>query len=167
MGNTIVLNSTRFIFLLIFQVLVFNKINLFGYVNPYPYLLYILLFPAVWNTKLLLLSAFFLGYWIDLSLDSGGVHALASIVVAYNRKRIFNLFFGATYENQTLDLTKPSSLNMYKYILFMILIHHFILFTASILSFTHTFDILGRTVMSTTFTFLLVFLMLVYYKRNR
>lgn len=167
MGKTILLNSVRFLGLLVFQVLVFNKINLFGYINPYPYILFIILFPASWNMKILLVTSFLMGFSIDLSLDSGGVHALSSLLIAYNRNNIFNLFFGSTYENQTLDLKKPSSANMFKYVLIVILLHHFIVFAISIFSFTHILDVLTRTFMSTVFTFALVTLMLVYYKNKR
>lgn len=167
MGKLILLNSLRFLVLLTFQVLVFNKINLFGYLNPYPYVLFVILFPASWNIKILLTTSFLMGFWIDLSLDSGGVHALSSLLIAYNRNNIFNMFFGSTYENQTLDLKKPSSANMFKYVLVVILLHHFIVFAVSIFSFTHILDVFTRTFLSTIFTFSLVSLTLVYFKNKR
>ena len=60
MGD-ILANLIRFIFLLALQVALFNHINLFGYVNAYPYMLFILLYPISGNKNLLLLLSFILG----------------------------------------------------------------------------------------------------------
>ena len=80
MGD-ILANLIRFIFLLALQVALFNHINLFGYVNAYPYLLFILLYPISGNKNLLLLLSFILGLVLDLFSNSGGVHAVACLTV--------------------------------------------------------------------------------------
>jgi len=44
-NNQIILNIVRFVVLMLLQVIVLNHINFLGYVNPYAYLIFILLFP--------------------------------------------------------------------------------------------------------------------------
>lgn len=69
MNSTIVVNIARFVILLLLQVIVFNRIDLFGVADPYPYILFILLFPINSNRALLLLSAFFIGLFNDMFLN--------------------------------------------------------------------------------------------------
>jgi len=55
-----------FVILIVTQLLVFNNIELSGYINPYVYVLFILLLPFDVPRVVLLLSAFLLGLCIDL-----------------------------------------------------------------------------------------------------
>ncbi|MCJ7757879.1 MAG: rod shape-determining protein MreD, partial [Gillisia sp.] len=45
MTNSILSNSIRFILLILFQVLLLNNINFLGYINPYLYVLFLILYP--------------------------------------------------------------------------------------------------------------------------
>ena len=49
MGKIIIVNIIRFILLFVLQIMIFSKINFLGYINPYLYVLFILLFPVVLN----------------------------------------------------------------------------------------------------------------------
>lgn len=167
MGKIIFSNIFRFVLLLVFQVLVFSKINLFGFINPYPYILFILLFP-VWGSKnILLLTSFILGFSIDLFSNSGGVHAMASLFIAYIRPSFLTLAFGTSIENQTFEITKKFTTSVLIYIVSLVLIHHFILFLIEIFSFTYFLDILIRTISSTLFTLLLCVIVFLFLKPQR
>ncbi|HOD10010.1 MAG TPA: rod shape-determining protein MreD, partial [Flavobacterium sp.] len=39
MNSALLTNIARFILLLLAQVLIFNRIDLFGFINPFPYIL--------------------------------------------------------------------------------------------------------------------------------
>lgn len=167
MGKIIIVNIIRFILLFVLQIMIFSKINFMGYINPYPYLLFILLFP-VWGSKnLLLLLSFLLGFSIDLFSNSGGVHALASLFIAYIRPSMLNIIFGSSFESQTLNLTKKFTTSVFLFISLMVLIHHFILFTIEIFSFTYFFDILIRTIFASVFTILISVLVFLFLKPQR
>ncbi|NJK85385.1 MAG: hypothetical protein HC906_04860 [Bacteroidales bacterium] len=56
----------RFIILVLLQVFVFNNIHLSGFIVPYIYILFILLLPFETPGWLLLVSAFLLGFSIDV-----------------------------------------------------------------------------------------------------
>ena len=77
MKSDVFTNSIRFIVLVLTQVLILNHINLFGYVNPYLYILFIILYPLTGNKSLLIALGFILGLTMDMFGDSGGIHAAA------------------------------------------------------------------------------------------
>ena len=91
------------------QILIFNNINLFGYLNPYPYVLFILLYPVNSNKSVLLLSSFTLGILLDMFANSDGIHATASVILAYIRPSLFKFAFGLSYEYQTVKIADKIS----------------------------------------------------------
>ncbi|QYJ69426.1 rod shape-determining protein MreD [Flavobacterium litorale] len=155
MNRDVVTNSVRFIVLLILQVIVFNRINLFGFVNPYPYILFILLYPVNGSRALLVFSSFLLGLGIDMFLNSGGVHAAASVTLAYMRPTIFKFSFGISYEYQTIRINDKLSSERFSFILISVILHHLILYILEIFRFSLVLDILLRSVLSAAFTLIL------------
>lgn len=128
MNSTLIWNITRFILLLMAQVLIFNRINLFGYINPFPYILFIILYPVNGNRYGLLLSSFFLGIIMDMFCNSGGVHAASCLILANYRPYIFKFSFGLSYEYQTVKLNDVLRPERFSFILIAVVLHHFTLF---------------------------------------
>ena len=85
MNNLIFSNSIRFIGLILLQVLVLNYVNLFGYLNPMVYIVWIFLFPIRKNQTFFLLASFILGLSVDFFSDSGGINAAATLFIAFIR----------------------------------------------------------------------------------
>ena len=84
--NKLILNNTfRFVVLVLLQVLVLNKVNLFGYLNPMVYIVWVFLFPVRKNKTTFLILSFLLGLTIDSFSDSGGIHAAATLFIAFYR----------------------------------------------------------------------------------
>ena len=146
------MNIARFILLLLAQVLIFNRMDLFGFVNPFPYILFIILYPVNGNKTGLLLASFFLGLIMDMFWNSGGVHAAGCLVLAYFRPSIFKFSFGLSYEYQTVKLNDSLTPERFSFILIAVIIHHFTLFILEIFKLSSILDILVRTVLSTLFT---------------
>jgi len=146
------MNIARFILLLLAQVLIFNRMDLFGFVNPFPYILFIILYPVNGNKTGLLVASFLLGLIMDMFWNSGGVHAAACIVLAYFRPSIFKFSFGLSYEYQTVKLNDSLTPERFSFILIAVVIHHFTLFILEIFKLSSILDILVRTVLSTLFT---------------
>ena len=165
--NNSVLNSIRFIVFLSLQVLIFNNINLFGYLNPYPYILFIILYPVNSNKSVLLLGSFFLGLSLDMFCNSGGIHTTASIALAYLRPTLFKFSFGLSYEYQTVKIADKMSPERITLLLLAILVHHFILFYLEYFRLGLIFTILTRTLASTLFTFTICILIVYLIKPNR
>lgn len=154
MNSALLGNIARFILLLAAQVLIFNRIDLFGFINPFPYVLFIILFPVNGNKSGLLLASFLLGILMDMFWNSGGVHAAACIMLAYFRPVIFKFSFGLSYEYQTVKINDSLTPERFSFILIAVVIHHFVLFILEIFNFGFLWDILVRTFLSTIFTIL-------------
>lgn len=152
MNSALLWNIARFILLLAAQVLVFNRIDLFGFINPFPYILFIILFPVNGNKYGLIFSSFLLGITMDLFCNSGGVHAASCLILAYNRPSIFKFSFGLSYEYQTVKLNDVLTPERFSFILISVVIHHFILFVLEVFKFSYIWEILVRTTLSSVFT---------------
>ena len=150
--NSALGNVARFVLLLTAQVLIFNRIDLFGFINPFPYILFITLYPVNGNKTGLIVASFFLGLLMDMFWNSGGVHAAACVVLAYYRPSIFKFSFGLSYEYQTVKLNDILTPERFSFILIAVVIHHAILFFLEIFKISFLWDILVRTVLSTIFT---------------
>ena len=152
MNSTLLANIGRFILLLAAQVLIFNRIDLFGFINPFPYVLFIILYPVNGNKSGLLAASFFLGLLMDMFWNSGGVHAAACVVLAYYRPAIFKSSFGLSYEYQTVRLNDVLTPERFSFILISVVLHHFVLFILEVFKISFIWDILVRTFLSTVFT---------------
>ena len=75
---------------LLAQILLLSQIEVGGYLSPYLYPLVLVLAPANFNRLGLLAIAAALGLGIDLHEGSGGLHMMASSLLAYLRPWILN-----------------------------------------------------------------------------
>lgn len=155
-NNEILVNSFRFIVLLLIQVLLLDHINFLGYINPYLYVLFILVFPLTGNRALLIFLSFLLGLSIDIFSDSGGVHAGASVLIAYIRPALLKFSFGVSYEYNTIKISKATISELLTYIVLMVFIHHLMLFMLEIFSMQHILLVLKYTLFSGVFSTILI-----------
>lgn len=167
MNSALILNIVRFIFLLAAQVVIFNNIDLFGYINPYPYILFILLYPVNTNRAGLLVASFLLGLTVDFFTNSGGIHATACLLLAYIRPTFFKFAFGLSYEYQTIKINDRLSPERFTFIFISIVTHHFILFLLEFFKFAFIFEALLRTIITTLFTLIVSILIIYLFKPNK
>ncbi|MCF6294900.1 MAG: rod shape-determining protein MreD [Flavobacteriaceae bacterium] len=166
MNNIISTNIARFIVLVLVQVLVLNNINFLGYINPYIYILFIILFPIKNNRLLFILLSFLLGLTIDLFLDSGGVNAAACVTIAYIRPVILKFVFGTIYEHQTVKFNNTELGQRLTYFSIITVIHHLILFSLEVFNTTKILLILKKTLFSSIFTIILCVLITILFSRK-
>lgn len=167
MNSTLLYNLSRFLLLLAAQILIFNNINFLGFINPFPYILFIILYPVNGNKSGLLLSSFLLGIIMDLFSNSGGVHTAACIMLAYYRPYLFKFSFGLSYEYQTVRINDVLSPERFSFILLSVIIHHLTLFILEVFTINSVWDILLRTVISTIFTTILCILIIYLIKPSK
>lgn len=165
--NNNLLNIFRFVILLTIQILIFNNINLFGYINPYPYILFILLYPVNGNKSVLLLSSFAIGLILDLFLNSDGIHASASLILAYIRPSLFKFSFGLSYEYQTVKIADKLSPERVTFLFLAVLVHHFILFSLEYFRLNLIFEVFLVTLSTTLFTLLFCLLIIFLIKPSK
>lgn len=158
MSNLYTRNIIRFITLILFQVLVLNNMNLGGYINPYIYILFILLLPATINKSLLLIMAFVTGLTIDYFGNTLGLHAAATVLLAFARPGILNFFFPnmefSSEEEPNITKLKPGG--FLKYTLVLVFIHHSALFFLEVFSFDGFLSTIYRIILSTLVTTLMI-----------
>lgn len=159
MNKLLSINTVRFVVLVLSQVLLFSNINFMGYINPYPYILFIFLFPIKNNRMVYILLSFLLGLLIDLFLDSGGIHAAATVTIAFIRPMALKFIFGAVYEHQTVKFKNTDFGQRITYISILTIIHHFILFLLEIFNFYKIILVLQNMLFSSIFTILLCVLL--------
>lgn len=153
-------NIFRFIFLVLLQVWVLNNIQFSGYVNPYMYLLFVLLLPFETPGWLVLFLSFFLGITIDMFTDTLGMHASATLFVGFLRPFLLQSIAPRDgYEIGTFPRIHYYGFTWFlKYTLILVISHHLFLFTVEAYSFTAFYLVLWRTVLSTVFSTVLIVL---------
>jgi len=166
MNSIVATNTVRFILLVLIQALILNHINFLGYINPYIYILFIILYPVKNNRTLFIFLSFLLGLSVDIFSDSGGVHAAASVTLAFIRPGFLKSVFGALYENQTIKFFNMDLAPKLTYIGLMTVVHHFIMFTLEIFSISKIILIAQKTLFSSIFTIILCILVTIIFSRK-
>jgi rod shape-determining protein MreD len=166
MNKVVSIHTLRFFVLILFQALIFNHINFMGYINPCIYILFIAFFPIQNNRILFLLFAFLLGLGVDLFSDSGGIHAAASLSIAYARPLILKFSFGSMYQNHSLKFDTVDLGIKITYLALLTLLHHFVLFTLEVFSVVKTILVLQKTLFSGIFTILMCVIISVIFSRT-
>lgn len=167
MNNSISQNISRFVALILVQVLVLNNINFFGYVNPYLYILFIILYPVKNNRSLFLFLSFLLGLTMDIFSDSGGVHAAACVSIAFLRPAALKFAFGAMYDHQTVKFASAEFVTNLSYISILTIIHHIILFSMEVFNFSEIILILKKALFSSIFTIILCILTIIIFGKRK
>ncbi|MFT5940836.1 MAG: rod shape-determining protein MreD [Sediminicola sp.] len=152
------INIVRFLLLVFFQVLVFNNLNFFGYINPMVYILFIFWYPIKENRTLFLLLSFFLGLTIDLFSDTMAIHTASVITIAFLRPSIMRFCFGVNYEFQSFKLSNSTKAQQITFIALLILIHHIVFFSLEIFSFSNLLIILKKVGSTSSVTLLVCLL---------
>ncbi len=156
-----------FILLLTLQILVLNNIQLSGFINPYLYVLFILILPFETPKWMLLLLAFILGMVVDLFSHTPGMHTSATVFMAFLRPYVLEFFSPRDgYETETYPILRYYGLNWFlKYITILVLAHHLFLFYVEVFRFSDFFLTLGRALASSVFTIILVLISQYFYRK--
>jgi len=154
-NNPIFLNGIRFILLVLAQVLIFNRLNFMGFINPMVYVLFFYWYPIRTNRLLFLFLGFFLGFVIDMFSDTMALYAMAGLTLAFARPVVMRFCFGANYEFQGFTFKSTTRVQRIIFLLSLILIQHFVFFTFEIFSFSHILLILKKILFTGIVTLLL------------
>jgi rod shape-determining protein MreD len=146
-----------FVFIVLIQIVLMNNIQFSGYINPYFYILFIILLPVNVPGYLLLLLGFFLGITIDIFSNTPGIHASATVFMAFIRPFIINSYNLDEKERMLIPSIKNIGLNWFvKYVAIMVLSHHLFLFYIEVFSFSGFLHTLLRCILSSIFTFVFI-----------
>jgi rod shape-determining protein MreD len=147
-----------FVLLVILQVLVLNNIQFSGFVNPYAYILFIMVLPFEIPGYLLLLLSFMLGFVIDLFGNTPGMHAAATVFIAFIRPFLLRSIAPRDeYQPGTLPVLQDYGASwFFKYSLVLVVAHHSFLFFIEVFDFSYLFSTIWRILVSAVFTLMFV-----------
>ncbi len=150
----------RFFTLILLQVLLLDNIQMGGYLSPYFYVIFILLLPFETPKWLLLSLAFIMGLSIDLFNGTPGMHAAASVFMAFLRPFTLKNFSPRDgYETGSFPRIHFYGIEWFtKYAIILVLSHHFFLFFIEAFRFSDIFFTMGRIILNTILTSILIVL---------
>ncbi|MCE1156066.1 MAG: rod shape-determining protein MreD [Bacteroidales bacterium] len=146
-------NIVRFILLILIQVFVLNNIRFSGFINPYIYILFILLLPVRFPRWISLILGFALGLIIDSFTNTPGVHAFATVLIAYLRNPVINAFISVEEgANPVPGLHSFGVSAFVKYLISLVVIHHTAFYFLEVFSFHDAGITLMRIVLNSFVT---------------
>lgn len=158
--NSYVKYTLIFVALVLFQEFVFSNIELNTYMNPYVYVLFILILPFSINRSVLLLLSFLLGFSVDMLSGTLGLHTAACVVAGYVRPFVLSIFISRDdFEQQLAPSSAAYGLSWFiRYSAVMVGIHHFVLFSLEAFTFSGYFITVIRILLSTVLSVFFVVL---------
>ena len=171
--NVYIKNILRFCIIILLQVLILNKITLrwwsepsgFPIFIPYVYPLFILLLPFETPVWALLIMGFILGTTVDTFMNTAGMHACATILIAYLRTNVLSALLPrnlSEYAGQHPNIKTMGWMPFLVYSAFLIILHHFVFFTIELWNLTNIGFLLLKVAASaiTSMLFIIVYLLL-------
>jgi len=168
MINSILRFGLIFILLVVLQVLLFNNIQFSGYVNPYIYIMFVLLLPVEIPSWLLLLLSFVMGLILDFFSGSPGMHSSATVLTGFVRPFILRVISPRDgYEARSEPSMMAYGFRWFLiYTVLIVLVHHTALFYIEVFRFADFFRTMLRVLLSSLFTVTFI-LLIEFYRRGR
>lgn len=136
------------------QVLFFYRIQAVPYMHVYVYVLFLLILPFETPAYLLMFLALITGVTVDAFGNTLGMHASASVLLAFMRPGVLRLYSPRDgYEKNTSPSVSDYGFVWFlKYAFTLILVHHFVLHMIDAFGFYLFHFTLLRTFLSTLAT---------------
>jgi rod shape-determining protein MreD len=148
-----------FVSLVLIQVLILNFIQFSGYINPYIYILFILLLPVSAPRYLLVLLGFFIGLIIDIFSNTPGMHTSATTFIAFARPYVINLISAREMDKSDFPGVKQYGLVWFIYYsAILVFLHHIFFFYVEVFTFDGFFQTLLRSLLSSFFSIFIIVL---------
>ena len=157
-------SGISFVVLILLQFLLFSNINLMGMINPFVYLLFVIRFRLDANQSLFIVLCFFLGLFIDLILGTAGAHTIATLTIGFLRPLIVGFSFGVNADIPYAMVTGTRIANQLTYLGLIISLHSILYYTIQYFDWSAFLSIIKNALFSTIFTFILIWLILGFYK---
>lgn len=160
-AGQIITYSLYFIVFVALQVLLFLHLALFdGRALCFIYIAFIMMLPYQTPHVLLILIGFGTGLFVDVFYNSLGIHAFATVLIAYLRPYIINALTprGGYDEGVTISIGSLGLLWFLSYAAVIIVIHHTVLFFVWSLGYNSLFLTFGKILASSVFSLVMVIL---------
>ena len=152
--------SLWFLLYLVLQLLILRNVVLFDYAFCFVYVAGLLLLPAETNRTLLLVIGFMTGLIVDVFYNTLGMHAAASVLVAYLRPLLVRFQLEAKSPDRVeIGLHEMGLGAFLSFVVPLIFVHHAMLFLIEMSHVGMILHTLLRIGASTLFTTLLILLL--------
>ena len=143
------------LFLLV-QVYILNEVLFASYINPFLYLILIIIMPFKTPKWYLLLYAFSFGLLIDVFSGNLGIHSTACLILAIIKNPISKITIphNIIEENDELTVQKIGGKSFLLFSFILVFMHHLILFVLEHASFD--FHILLKVLLSAIITTIII-----------
>lgn len=150
------------------QILVFNSLNISGYINPHIYPLLIIVLPFDIAGWLLLLIAATLGLFIDSFTGTLGIHLFSLVLMAGFRPLVIKfLSLGKFDQDSSINIKQHGLVVALVYLSILFFVHHFSYFVIDSFSYSGFGRTLLRIFASTFIGILLSLILLLFFNNSK
>ena len=154
-------NILQFLLFVALQVLLMDNLVLYSTGFCYIYVAFLLFLPIGINRLLLLFLGFLVGFTVDVFYDTMGIHAAASVLLAFLRPHLLNLLTPRDgYDiSDSVNIHTMGKGWFLTYTLTLLLVHHAAVFFLERISFDDFLHTLLKIVLSVLFTSVVVIIL--------
>lgn len=142
---------------LVIQIPFLHKFILFDKAFGFFYLGFILFLPLGLNRNLTMVVAFLTGLIIDVFSNTPGIHASATVLIAFAKDYWYQAAIGDWDDNANISWNDLGGWGSVKFLLPLIFVHHFLIFTLENNGFSEFFVLMNKILLSSAYTFVTVF----------
>jgi len=147
----------RYIIIMLLQVLLFDQLQLWGVCHPYIYVLCLLMLPITLPHNVDMLIGAVVGVVMDVFCNTLGVHMASCILVMFVRPYLIGAIVSDKDRlNEQISMRAIGMSAMVKYVVIMVLLHHFTIFSLAAWSWHHMGFVILETIVSSIITILVI-----------
>ena len=154
-----------FFTLLFFQIFIFSNMNIFGFVNPMIYIVFLVFYNFDSDQSLFILICFLLGFSTDFFSQSGGAHTIATLTMSFLRPILIRNSYGVTSEIPISFHSDTRRINKYTFLSLLFILHHLIYFSIVFFDWNAVDLILKNTFLTFMFSLTLSIMVLNLYRK--
>jgi len=149
-----IINIVQFVLFVALQILLMDNLVIFGAGFCFIYVAFLLFLPIHINRVFLLFLGFAVGFSVDVFYDTMGIHAAASVLLAFLRPLVLNLLTPRDgYDTgDSVNIHVMGVRWFLVYTLLLLLAHHTAVFFLETVSFAEAGYTLVKVAVSTLFT---------------
>lgn len=157
-----------FVLLILLQVLLLNRISLIGMATPVLYTYFLLKLPIGRNPFYVIISGFLMGLIIDIFLNTPGINAAATTIIATFRKPILNLFYDRDMFEDYVPGIHTGAGAFIRFVIFFVLLHLTLLFFIESFTLFNLSNTIIRIITSSFISILIILALdsLIYRKKS-
>ena len=147
----------RYVVIMLLQVLLFDQLQLWGVCHPYIYVLCLLMMPITLPHSADMLIGAAAGLIMDIFCNSLGIHTAGCILIMFIRPYLLGAIVNDKDRlNEQISLHAVGMEALIKYVVILVVLHHFVIFSLAAWSWCHLGFVLMETIVSSIITIAII-----------